>query len=56
MGTPAVDGLSLRINPGEVYGLLGANGAGKSTVIRTIMDFIRPDNGKITILGKDHLR
>ena len=50
---PAVSELSLQIQPGEVYGLLGANGAGKSTAIRTIMDFIRPTSGTVTLLGHD---
>lgn len=50
---PAVSELSLQIQPGEVYGLLGANGAGKSTTIRTIMDFIRPTSGTVTLLGHD---
>ena len=50
----AVDNLSFTIAGGEVYGLLGANGAGKSTTIRTIMDFIRPSNGKVILLGQDN--
>lgn len=50
---PAINNLSISINSGEVYGFLGSNGAGKSTTIRLIMDFIRPSSGSITILGKD---
>lgn len=50
---PAVDSISIQINSGEVYGFLGSNGAGKSTTIRTVMDFIRPSSGKIEILGHD---
>lgn len=53
---PAVDNVSLSIAPGEVYGFLGSNGAGKSTTIRTIMDFLKPTDGTITILGKDSQR
>ncbi len=49
----AVDGVSLEIKPGEVYGFLGSNGAGKSTTIRLLMDFLRPTSGSMTILGKD---
>lgn len=49
----AVDGISLEIKAGEVYGFLGANGAGKSTTIRTIMDFIRPTSGTIRLMGQD---
>jgi ABC-2 type transport system ATP-binding protein len=37
--SPALDGLSLSIKPGEVYGYLGANGAGKSTTIRLLLNF-----------------
>lgn len=50
----AVDSLSFVIESGEVYGLLGANGAGKSTTIRTMMDFIRPTGGRVQLLGKDN--
>jgi len=53
---PAVDKLSLNIHAGEVYGFLGSNGAGKSTTIRLLLDFIRPSEGKMTIFGKDSLR
>ncbi|PIY26859.1 MAG: ABC transporter ATP-binding protein, partial [Deltaproteobacteria bacterium CG_4_10_14_3_um_filter_51_14] len=45
----AVRDLSLEITKGEVFGFLGPNGAGKSTVIKIMMDFIRPDRGRITI-------
>lgn len=45
--------LSLSVQPGEVYGFLGANGAGKSTTIRTLLNFIQPTGGYATILGKD---
>jgi ABC-2 type transport system ATP-binding protein len=48
----AVDGLSFEISRGTVFGLLGRNGAGKSTTIRMIMDIIRPDSGSIDILGR----
>ena len=48
----AVDGLSFEIPRGNVFGLLGRNGAGKSTTIRMIMDIIRPDSGSIEILGR----
>jgi len=51
--TRAVDGISFEIGKGEIFGFLGPNGAGKSTTIRCIMDFIRPLEGSIGILGKD---
>jgi ABC-2 type transport system ATP-binding protein len=47
----AVDGLSLDVPAGEIFGLLGPNGAGKTTTIRMIMDIIRPDSGRIEVLG-----
>jgi ABC-2 type transport system ATP-binding protein len=54
--TLAVDELSLSIGEGEVFGFLGSNGAGKSTTIRMIMNFLQPTNGNATILGKDSVR
>lgn len=53
---PAIKDVSLSIAPGEVYGFLGSNGAGKSTTIRTIMGFIFPTSGAATILGHDSVR
>ena len=50
---PAVYDLSLSIQTGEVYGLIGSNGAGKSTTIRMILDFIRPSSGTIQLFCKD---
>jgi ABC-2 type transport system ATP-binding protein len=47
----AVADLSARIPTGVVYGFLGPNGAGKTTTIRMIMNIIRPDSGKIEVLG-----
>ena len=49
----AVDAVSLTVDPGEVFGFLGPNGAGKTTVIRTILNFMRPSNGTITVFGLD---
>ena len=49
----AVSSVSLCILDGEVFGLVGTNGAGKSTVIRAILGLIRPDSGQITINGKE---
>lgn len=49
----ALRGLSLQVMPGEVYGFLGSNGAGKSTTIRCLLNFIQPTTGTATILGKD---
>lgn len=47
----ALADVSFSMNTGETLGLIGANGAGKSTCIKLLMDFIRPDTGSISILG-----
>ncbi|MDH3627960.1 MAG: ATP-binding cassette domain-containing protein [Acidobacteriota bacterium] len=47
----AVDDLSFDVPEGTIFGLLGRNGAGKSTTIRMIMDIIRPDTGEIQVFG-----
>jgi ABC-2 type transport system ATP-binding protein len=52
----AVDSLSVSIQAGEIYGFLGSNGAGKSTTIRTLLNFLRPTSGSATILGKDSVK
>ena len=44
----AVDGISLHIQPGEIYGIIGHNGAGKSTLIKMIVGILRPDNCSCT--------
>ena len=48
----AIRGVSLSVAPGEVVALLGANGAGKSTMLRTISGLIRPRSGSITLGGE----
>lgn len=50
-GRKVVDGLSFEVKKGEVYGLLGHNGAGKSTTIEMILGLRKPDAGELTILG-----
>jgi len=47
----ALEGISLEIKPGEVFGFLGANGAGKTTAMRLVLDILRPDSGTITWNG-----
>jgi ABC-2 type transport system ATP-binding protein len=51
-GHVAVHDLSLAIPRGSVFGLLGPNGAGKTTTLRMVMDVLRPDQGRIEILGR----
>jgi branched-chain amino acid transport system ATP-binding protein len=48
----AVKGLTLRVWPGEIVSLIGSNGAGKSTTLRTISGLLRPRRGTITFEGK----
>lgn len=47
----AVDDLSFEVRRGEIFAMLGPNGAGKSTTIRMILDIIKPDSGRIAVLG-----
>lgn len=49
--TQAVRDVSFEVNPGEIFGLLGPNGSGKTTSIRIILDIYQADSGKVTILG-----
>ncbi|MBN2067892.1 MAG: ATP-binding cassette domain-containing protein [Candidatus Diapherotrites archaeon] len=49
----AVKGLSFDVKDGELFGILGPNGAGKTTTIRMLLDIIKPDKGRIRILGRD---
>jgi len=49
----AVDNLTLEVEPGEVLGLLGVNGAGKTTVMNMILGLTIPNKGSITVFGQD---
>ncbi len=49
----ALDGISFSVEPGVVFGFLGANGAGKTTTMRIILDILRPDEGSVTWNGSD---
>lgn len=48
----ATDSISIHVNQGEIYGFLGLNGAGKSTIIRMILGMIKPDHGSVSLFGK----
>jgi ABC-2 type transport system ATP-binding protein len=47
----AVNDLTFEVYAGEIFAMLGPNGAGKSTTIRMILDILKPDTGKISVLG-----
>ena len=50
--TVGVEGLTLDILPGEVFGFLGPNGSGKTTTIRLLLDLIRPTRGESLLFGQ----
>jgi len=51
--TAAVAGLDLRVQPGEIFGLVGPDGAGKTTVFRLLLGLLRPDAGEVSLAGFD---
>jgi len=55
-GTVALDRVTLRVEPGEIYCLLGANGAGKTTLINVFLNFLEPTAGEARINGLDVTR
>jgi ABC-2 type transport system ATP-binding protein len=48
----ALDGVTLRVRQGEIYGLLGPNGSGKTTLIRMFVGLVAPNAGTVTVLGQ----
>jgi len=50
--TLAVDGVDLEVYPGEAFGLVGPDGAGKTTTIKMLVGLIQPDSGSVTIQGQ----
>jgi ABC-2 type transport system ATP-binding protein len=52
-GPRAVDGIDLRVEPGEIYGFLGPNGAGKSTTVHMLTTLLPPTAGSATVAGYD---
>lgn len=55
-GVRALDGCSIEVREGEIFGFLGPNGAGKSTLIRLLLGFLHPSAGSATVLGLDSRR
>ena len=54
--TDAVNGLSLRVQPGRCYGFFGRNGAGKTTSIKCLLNLLRPTEGSVKVFGMDPAR
>ena len=52
-GIRAVDGIDLRVEPGEIYGFLGPNGAGKSTTVHMLTTLLPPTSGSAKVAGHD---
>jgi ABC-2 type transport system ATP-binding protein len=52
----AVDRVSFRVQPGEIYGVIGANGSGKSTLIRMLSTLLIPDSGSVLVFGHDAIK
>ena len=50
----ALDGVSFTVEPGRIFGLLGANGAGKTTSMRIVLDILRADEGRVTWQGTEN--
>jgi len=48
----AVDDVNLRVMPGEIYGFIGLNGAGKTTAIRALLGMVRPSAGSVKVMGQ----
>jgi ABC-2 type transport system ATP-binding protein len=49
----ALDGFDMQVEAGQVHGFLGPNGSGKTTTLRTLLGLIRPDGGRMAILGQE---
>lgn len=51
--SPVLKSINININEGEIYGLLGRNGAGKTTIMKIILGLTKPTKGKVILLGSD---
>jgi branched-chain amino acid transport system ATP-binding protein len=52
-GLVAVDGISFSLEPGQIFGLIGPNGSGKTTTLNLIAGVLQPDRGHVRVLGSD---
>jgi ATP-binding cassette subfamily A (ABC1) protein 3 len=52
-GHKAVDGLSVKMYPGQIFALLGHNGAGKTTTLKMLTGMLEPTDGDMTLFGRD---
>ncbi|MBI2468136.1 MAG: ABC transporter ATP-binding protein [Candidatus Rokubacteria bacterium] len=52
-GVLAVDGVSVAVAPGQIVGIVGSNGAGKTTFVNLVTGYLKPDRGRIAYLGRD---
>jgi branched-chain amino acid transport system ATP-binding protein len=52
-GVRAVDGVSLKVGKGEIFGLIGPNGSGKSTIVNLIAGLMPPTSGRVVVDGRD---
>jgi len=53
---PALQDISFEVQKGEIFGLIGPNGAGKTTLVRSIVTLLKPDSGRINVVGTDVAR
>ena len=47
-----LDGVSFEVSSGEIVGFIGKNGAGKSTTLKSMLGFVKPDSGGVSFFGK----
>ena len=51
-GKPALEGVSFRVERGDMVGIIGPNGSGKSTLLKTVLGLVKPMRGEVSVLGK----
>lgn len=51
-GIPALEGVNLTVKPDDFIGIIGPNGGGKTTLLRVILGLVKPDTGKVTVMGE----